>query len=365
MLDTIYIRKYIFTTGYNVLECIHYWVLCIRYTLFPPTVYRAVPSLATITEQEEGSVVSVGGPSDSKLPPIDPLPSLTAAGSLIKAKTVRGSPLPAASSKIRGSPSSNGLKGVTNRQRHNSKTEEVASASSQAARSSESLPAIASTGTVTDGGQRQHSSAVVDDVETTSESKPDTKQLRDLEPPTHYENDHEENDHPATTADDTLARKNSGSKVKEASDEREGREKGRLPAASPRRAYMRQTMFRGAPVGHRNEERAEGKVDDRLLGHIQRYDRLNHVLSLLQRARGGESREGERGDEGEGGRLIELREHIRTALDEAVRLRADTDTLQRSTKVQASCCLRPYTVWACLVIYILCTMSSLNLYTCR
>ena len=313
---------------------------------------RPVPSLATITEQEEGSVVSVGGPSDSKLPPIDLLPSLTAAGSLIKAKTVRGSPLPAASSKIRGSPSSNGLKGVTNRQRHSSKTEEVASsqaasASSQAARSSESLPAIASTGAVTDGGQRQHSSAVVDDVETTLESKPDTKQLRDLEPPTHYENNHEENDHDATTADDTLARKNSGSKVKEASDEREGREKGRLPAASPRRAYMKQTMFRGAPVGHRNEERAEGKVDDRLLGHIQRYDRLNHVLSLLQHARGGESREGERGDEGEGGRLIELREHIRTALDEAVRLRADTDTLQRSTKVQASCCLRPYTVWAC------------------
>ena len=67
------------------------------------------------------------------------------------------------------------------------------------------------------------------------------------------------------------------------------------------------------------EEGGEGGVDRRLLGPIQRYDRLNHVLSLLQQVQGAE--------EGEV-RLSSLRDHIQSALDEAVRLRADTDSLQ-------------------------------------
>lgn len=100
--------------------------------------------------------------------------------------------------------------------------------------------------------------------------------------------------------------------------------------------YMKKTVFRAALLGEemrkkkreREGEEWEGEVDGRLLGPIQRYDRLNHVLSLLQRVQESES---DGGREGEGVKLSSLQEHIQTALDEAVRLRADTDSLH--TKV--------------------------------
>ena len=104
---------------------------------------------------------------------------------------------------------------------------------------------------------------------------------------------------------------------------------------TPCPAYMRQTLFRAADgqLGHhtRWQRKERDEVDGRLLGPIQRYDRLNHVLSLLQQAqaRGG----GEAGGGGEQVKLSELREQIRCALDEAVRLRADTELLQQTTKV--------------------------------
>lgn len=107
-------------------------------------------------------------------------------------------------------------------------------------------------------------------------------------------------------------------------------------------------MFKSAPLGHKVskkggrvrdvgykkqvdgcEERGEetNGVDDCLLGPIQRYDRLNHVLSLLQKVQGTEREEGT-----DKLRVSDLKEHIQSALDEAVRLRADTDSLQRITK---------------------------------
>ena len=61
---------------------------------------------------------------------------------------------------------------------------------------------------------------------------------------------------------------------------------------------------------------------------IQRYDKLNQVLSMLQRAREGQQRE----EEGEV-KLSDLKQHIKTALDEAIRLRADTEVLKNRAKV--------------------------------
>ncbi len=63
-----------------------------------------------------------------------------------------------------------------------------------------------------------------------------------------------------------------------------------------------------------------------LLNTVQRYDKLNHILSLLHAAK----------DEGnkEKVKLSRLKEHIMGALDEAVRLRADTQTL--TTQVRKS-----------------------------
>ena len=57
--------------------------------------------------------------------------------------------------------------------------------------------------------------------------------------------------------------------------------------------------------------------------HAQRYDKLNEVLSLLQQAR--ESRDR--------GQVGDLKQQIQTALDEAIRLRADTEALQSTTGV--------------------------------
>ena len=71
-----------------------------------------------------------------------------------------------------------------------------------------------------------------------------------------------------------------------------------------------------------------------LLAHVQRYDRLNHILSLLQDAREGGGEGG-----GGGGKISEgeLGGHIRVALEEAVRLRADTEALQHRTLLKVRC----------------------------
>ena len=107
------------------------------------------------------------------------------------------------------------------------------------------------------------------------------------------------------------------------------------------RHYLRQTMFRSAILGQQNQRRGvggerggqpvESELDNRLLGPIQRYDRLNRVLALLQRVQGAEPKEEE--EEEEGVKLTDLRQHIQSALDEAVRLRADTESLQQATQV--------------------------------
>ena len=106
------------------------------------------------------------------------------------------------------------------------------------------------------------------------------------------------------------------------------------------RRYLKQTMFRAAIVGQQQQQSVGGEcaeedtpLDNRLLGPIQRYDRLNTVLALLKRVQGGEM-EGEE----EGLRLTDLRQHIQSALDEAVRLRADTESLQHSAKVRVYIC---------------------------
>ena len=80
-------------------------------------------------------------------------------------------------------------------------------------------------------------------------------------------------------------------------------------------------------------------LDEHLYQQAQRYDKLNQVLALLQHAQGSKTQE-----EGEGGhsepgtpvRISELKAHIKTALDEAVRLRADTEALQQRVIVGVS-----------------------------
>ena len=66
----------------------------------------------------------------------------------------------------------------------------------------------------------------------------------------------------------------------------------------------------------------QGGVDDVVLNNIQRYDKLNQILSLLQQARDEGSKEQE------AVKLSRLRDQIMGALDEAVRLRAETEALQ-------------------------------------
>ena len=68
-------------------------------------------------------------------------------------------------------------------------------------------------------------------------------------------------------------------------------------------------------------------------GHLhqqaQRYDKLNQVLALLQQAKDRRNLEGEGSEPGTPPvKMSELKAHIKTALDEAVRLRADTEALQ-------------------------------------
>lgn len=72
-------------------------------------------------------------------------------------------------------------------------------------------------------------------------------------------------------------------------------------------------------------------MEQQLLHQAQRYTKLSEVLSLLQQAREAQELTG---GEREGARASELKQHIKTALDEAIRLRADTETLQ--SRVQTS-----------------------------
>ena len=74
-----------------------------------------------------------------------------------------------------------------------------------------------------------------------------------------------------------------------------------------------------------------GAVEQQVLHQAQRYTKLNEVLSLLQQAREAQQLTG---GERDGARASELKQHIKTALDEAIRLRADTEALQ--TRVQTS-----------------------------
>ena len=80
-------------------------------------------------------------------------------------------------------------------------------------------------------------------------------------------------------------------------------------------------------------------LDEHLYQQAQRYDKLNQVLALLQHAQGSKTQEEEEGDHSEPGtpvRISELKAHIKTALDEAVRLRADTEALQQRVIVGVS-----------------------------
>ena len=77
-------------------------------------------------------------------------------------------------------------------------------------------------------------------------------------------------------------------------------------------------------------------------GHLfqqaQRYDKLNQVLALLQQAKDGRTLEGEGSEPGMSPvKMSELKAHIKTALDEAVRLRADTEALQHRMFNGVSC----------------------------
>lgn len=63
---------------------------------------------------------------------------------------------------------------------------------------------------------------------------------------------------------------------------------------------------------------------------MRRYNKLSEVLSLLQGAREAQRLQ----TNGERMRMSELKQHIKTALDEAVRLRADTEALQNQAEVR-------------------------------
>lgn len=64
-----------------------------------------------------------------------------------------------------------------------------------------------------------------------------------------------------------------------------------------------------------------------LLNTVQRYDKLNQILSLLHAARD------EGNKEKEEVKLNQLKEHILGALNEAVRLRADTQALTKQVSI--------------------------------
>ena len=70
-------------------------------------------------------------------------------------------------------------------------------------------------------------------------------------------------------------------------------------------------------------------LDEHLYQQAQRYDKLNQVLTLLQQAKDGKTLDSEGSEPGTPVKISELKAHIKTALDEAVRLRADTEALQQ------------------------------------
>lgn len=75
-----------------------------------------------------------------------------------------------------------------------------------------------------------------------------------------------------------------------------------------------------------------------LFQQAQRYDKLNQVLALLQQAKDGRNLEREGSEPGTPPvKMSELKAHIKTALDEAVRLRADTEALQHRMFNGVSC----------------------------
>ena len=124
---------------------------------------------------------------------------------------------------------------------------------------------------------------------------------------------------------------------------------------NPSQAHFRQTTFKGAPLGykpplHKHAKNltpkskkksstplkapSEGGISSEVLHQVQRYDRLNEVLTLLQRAK----ELGKTDDSEPGVKLSDLKQHIQTALDEAVRLRTDTEALHN--RMAVSCDIR-------------------------
>ena len=101
------------------------------------------------------------------------------------------------------------------------------------------------------------------------------------------------------------------------------------PAAS--RVGKLDSPGRGSDEGTSGMCRMDGSpviiegLSKELSQHVQRYDRLNQVLGLLQQARDQEDSGG-----GEGGGVpTGLQGQIKAALEEAVRLRAETEALRR------------------------------------
>lgn len=80
--------------------------------------------------------------------------------------------------------------------------------------------------------------------------------------------------------------------------------------------------------------KADAKMRKKVLNKVERFERLMKVLSLLKESKSlkefevgvGVGVSGESGDGSSGG-LDALKEHIKSALDEAVRLRKETDTI--------------------------------------
>ena len=85
----------------------------------------------------------------------------------------------------------------------------------------------------------------------------------------------------------------------------------------------------GSLVSHSPHSPSLDGLDEHLYQQAQRYDKLNQVLTLLQQAKNGKTQNSEGSEPGTPVKISELKTHIKTALDEAVRLRADTEALQQ------------------------------------
>ena len=75
-----------------------------------------------------------------------------------------------------------------------------------------------------------------------------------------------------------------------------------------------------SPMNEANEEN--------LLNQVERFERLMKVLSLLKEAKRMDELEESREGAGTGGGINDLKDHIKLALDEAVRLRIETKAMQ-------------------------------------